>query len=378
MRRERLREEAERFIRACGGELGWSREATESRVRDVREAIASAGRYEHTAEELRHGARMAWRNSNRCIGRLFWETLEVRDARHLDTEEAIFESLLGHIEYATNGGKVRPAITVFPADRSPEERVRLWNYQLIRYAGYETEHGIVGDPDSVAMTNVCRKLGWSGEGTAFDVLPLVVQVGGREPKLFPIPRELVLEVPIAHPELAGFAELGLKWYAVPIVSNMRLDIGGVSYSAAPFNGWYMGTEIAARNFADAGRYDMLPRVASLMGLDTSRESSLWRDRALVELNIAVLHSYKRQGVSIVDHHTAARQFVQFEERERTCGRDVTGEWTWLIPPVSPAATPVFHRHYDNRTVTPNFFYPDEAAPPESRTCPFSAGAAATS
>ncbi len=93
-----------------------------------------------------------------------------------------------------------------------------------------------------------------------------------------------------------------------------------------------------------------------MGLDTSWESTLWRDRALVELNIAVLHSFKKAKVSIVDHHTAAAQFRRFEERETEEGRKVTGDWAWLIPPVSPATTHVFHKEYDNEVVKPNYFY----------------------
>ncbi len=107
------------------------------------------------------------------------------------------------------------------------------------------------------------------------MLPLVVQMGDRKPKLFEIPTELVLEVDIIHPDIAAFNDLHLKWYAVPIVSNMYLEIGGIHYPAAPFNGWYMGTEIGARNFADEARYNMLPRVASVMGLDTRRDASLW-------------------------------------------------------------------------------------------------------
>ncbi|MEF3306328.1 nitric oxide synthase oxygenase [Paenibacillus sp. GYB003] len=368
--RERLKA-ARAFIETAYAELGKSAEETERRLREAERDIAEKGRYDHTEEELRHGARVAWRNSNRCIGRLFWDSLHVRDAREADTEERIAEALLDHIAYATNGGKIRPLLTVFRPAADPRGPIRIRNYQLIRYAGYETENGIVGDPDSVAFTKLCMELGWEGGGTAFDVLPLVVQIGERTPRLFPIPRDLVLEVPLIHPELPAFADLRLKWYAVPIVSNMRLEIGGVSYTAAPFNGWYMGTEIGARNLADAHRYDLLPRVAELMGLDTSRESLLWRDKALVELNVAVLHSYKTRGVSIVDHHTAARQFAQFEQRERGCGRDVTGDWTWLVPPVSPATTHLFHSHYDNRIATPNFFY-QEALPTavsEAEPCP---------
>jgi nitric-oxide synthase len=43
------------------------------RLADVQQEIESTGTYTHTFEELEHGARMAWRNSNRCIGRLYWK-----------------------------------------------------------------------------------------------------------------------------------------------------------------------------------------------------------------------------------------------------------------------------------------------------------------
>ena len=49
---------------------------------------------------------------------------------------------------------------------------------------------------------------------------------------------------------------------------MRLEIGGIDYPMAPFNGWYMGTEIGARNLADQDRYNLLPKVAEIMELDT--------------------------------------------------------------------------------------------------------------
>ncbi|MCQ6561487.1 nitric oxide synthase oxygenase [Paenibacillus mendelii] len=354
-------EESESFIRACFRELGKTRLETDKRIREVSDSIAETGTYTHTFEELEHGAKMAWRNSNRCIGRLFWETMRVLDARGAQTEEEMAEALFRHIEYATNKGKIRPAITVFPpaADSATGDGPRIWNYQLIRYAGYETPEGIIGDPASVKLTQICQFMGWSGAGTAFDVLPLVLQLGGSKPKLFPIPERLILEVPLVHPDYEQFTELQLKWYAVPLVSNMRLEIGGLHYTAAPFNGWYMGTEIGARNLADEFRYDMLPRVAEIMGLDTSKEASLWRDRALVETNVAVLHSYKQEGVTIVDHHTASKQFARFTDKERQAGRAVTGNWSWLIPPVSPATTPIFHTHYDNLTVNPNYYYQDD-------------------
>lgn len=54
-----------------------------------------------------------------------------------------------------------------------------------------------------------------------------------------------------------FRDLDLKWYCVPGVSSMMLDVGGIEFTACPFNGWYMGTEIG-RDFADSNRYNKLP------------------------------------------------------------------------------------------------------------------------
>ena len=51
--------------------------------------------YWHTEDELTYGAKVAWRNSSYCIGRVFWETLNVRDLRHLTTAAAIFEAQIG-------------------------------------------------------------------------------------------------------------------------------------------------------------------------------------------------------------------------------------------------------------------------------------------
>lgn len=357
---DQLLEKAVPFIRECYSELGKSASEIEARIAEITRSIGYKGSYEHTLQELEHGAKMAWRNSNRCIGRLFWEALTVQDARQVKTEVEMAEALFRHIETATNDGKIRPVITIFAPEQNADPGPYIHNAQLIRYAGYETEDGVVGDPASLQMTAWCKSLGWQGAGTPFDILPLLLQMGNHAPQWFEIPSGLVKEVDITHPDIAAFADLRLKWYAVPIVSNMYLEIGGMHYPAAPFNGWYMGTEIGARNFADEERYNMLPRVASVLGLDTRRDASLWKDRSLVELNVAVLHSFQSHGVTIVDHHTAARQFKRFEEKEEKAKRDVTGDWTWLIPPLSPATTHIFHQHYSNEVKLPNFFYRDEA------------------
>ena len=55
---------------------------------------------------------------------------------------------------------------------------------------------------------------------------------------------------------ASFADLGLQWYALPGVANMMLDCGGVEYPAVAFSGWYMSTEIGARDLCDVARYNV--------------------------------------------------------------------------------------------------------------------------
>ncbi|MFC5406378.1 nitric oxide synthase oxygenase [Cohnella soli] len=341
-----IENEAFEFVRQFYEETGRPSNEMQSRLAAVEASLRETGTYSHTVDELAFGARVAWRNNARCIGRLFWESLEVIDCRSVRTEDRIAEALFNHIAFATNEGRIRPTITVFAPDSAEDEEgmIRIWNHQLVRYAGYRTAEGeILGDPASVDFTEQCLRLGWEGKGTKYDVLPLVIQIGNRQPRLYELPSHLVKEVSLVHPDNSAFDELGLRWYAVPILSDMALEIGGLRYTAAPFNGWYMGTEIGARNLSDVNRYDELPRVADAFGFDRSTNASLWKDRSLVELNAAVIHSFKANGVSIVDHHTAAEQFMRFAKREQDNGREVNARWSWLIPPMSPAATPVWHQ-----------------------------------
>lgn len=307
--------------------------------------------------QLQKMARLAWRNNARCIGRLFWEGLHVLDARSAGGPGEVFEACVRHLEYATNGGRIRTAVTVFPAAAPGEKGIRIWNTQLIRYAGYRAADGsVLGDPNEAAFTERVMEMGWQPphDRTAFDLLPLVVDFPGHPPRWFRLPEHAVLEVPISHPEFGWFAELGLKWHAVPAVSDRALVGGGHRFTAAPFSGYYMGTEIGSRNFGDEGRYNLLPILAERMGIDRSTRSLLWKDRALVEINTAVLHSFREAGVAIVDHHTASAQFMQHVAKEEKCGRKVPGDWSWLVPPMSGSTCPVFHRYYDDARPEPAY------------------------
>ena len=120
--------------------------------------------------------------------------------------------------------------------------------------------------------------------------------------MFELPKEAARVVHISHPRVAGFATLGLQWYAIPAVAALDLSVGGLSYTAAPFNGWYMATEVGTRNFGDESRYNVLPAVARLLGLDVRDEGSMWREHALAAVNEAVAYSFAAVGVSLANHH----------------------------------------------------------------------------
>jgi len=343
-------------------ETGLDPKMLERREGEVLEEIAATGTWVHSSEELTFGARVAWRNSNRCIGRLGWESLEVLDRRHVTDPKAMEEELRQYLAHATQGGRIRPTLLAFaPAHPQTGRGPRILNGKLVRYAGYRRDPAgeVVGDPEEVAFTKRCQSLGWEGAGTPFDLLPVVFETPEHGLHWFTWGEGEALEVELSHPDYPWFQELGLRWYAVPVVSNMTLEIGGVPYTAAPFNGWFMGTEIGSRNLGDETRYNLLPTIAARLGLDTQDRARLWKDRALVELNSAVLHSYRAAGVTLVDHHTAARQFMSFCTREEGAGRQVEADWGWIVPPLSGSATPVFHRTWSNEVKLPGYLYRDQ-------------------
>lgn len=330
--------------------------ADDTRWKEVRAAIEDSGTYEHTREELLIGAKLAWRNHARCLGRYSWRGLTLNDARDARTAEEVAHRCFEHLRISTNGGRLRPVITVFRQRIPGAPDIRIANPQLIRYAGYDAGGRVVGDPLHLELTRYAERAGWQGTGGAFDILPLLISVAGDDLAAFDVPADAVLEVPITHPGHPCITDLGLRWHANPAISNLCLEIGGIQYTCAPFSGWYVSSEIGARNLSDANRYNQLPAIAAGMGLDTRHNDSLWRDRALVELNAAVIHSYKESGVYIVDHHTASAQFVAHIEREQRCERAVPADWSWVNPPISPSATPTFHRSYDppDFGLRPNF------------------------
>ncbi|MEM9715515.1 MAG: nitric oxide synthase oxygenase [Pseudomonadota bacterium] len=342
------------FLKQLAKERGKTDELAQRLIQFAKDTKCPPSKW-YTADELSYGAQLAWRNSVRCVGRVFWRTLEVFDARDCISVDAVVEAIFAHMAWSTNDGDLRPALTVFTPD---EPKLRIINPQLILYAGYVSPDGsISGDPKNTDLTALAQKLGWRGNGTAFDVLPLILRRGSEDPVWFDIPKNLVLEVPIRHPDNPAVEQLGLKWFAMPAVSGMALDMGGVSFTAAPSSGVYQGTEIGSFNLGDQRRYNMLPQIATAFDLNQDQSNPMWKDQALVELNRAVLHSFEADGVKIMNHHALSESFRKFCVMEDKMGREVHGHWPWIVPPMSSNLSWIWHEEGFKKTILkPGYFY----------------------
>jgi nitric-oxide synthase len=309
-------------------------------------------RYHSDTDELVWAARVAWRNEARCIGRARWASAVVRDRRDLVDPQAIAVDLVEHLRQATNGGRIRSVVTVL----HPEVLIR--NDQIIGYAGYRGPDGsILGDPRNVDLTLEAFAVGWPGgrprtQGaerrgrSRWDVLPLLLQGPGGERVAHELPAGAVLQVHLRHPEHRWFGDLDLRWYAVPALTTHRLVLTDqVSYPVA-ISGWYLSSEVACRDLADADRYDALPEIAERLGLDTSSRRTLWEGVAENVLHQAVLASFDAAGVRISDPPAESDLYMRFVAAEQRRGRPVHADWSWIVPPWHGARLAVYHGYQD--------------------------------
>lgn len=352
-RGERI-EEAVDFLKLFHHEQGLDGAALAIRQRAVVRDLWRFGAYVHTPEELAFGARVAWRNHANCIGRLWWKSLDVIDARHVVDPDAIAQAIVDQLA-AARGSSARSRISIFAPVHGDLLPAYVESRQAVQYAGYADARGTVGDPLNIEITRTAEALGWKppDEIGQFDILPLVLRDANGRRLIYELPTAEISEVSITHPSIAAIADLGLRWYSVPCVCDLILCIGGIDYPCAPFNGFYMATEIASRNLADETRYDALARVARAIDADLSEP--FWKDQALLELNRAVLHSFRAAGAEIVDHHTASRQYLDFVRLEHAAGRMPSANWDWIVPPQASSACPVFHLSMTDHGDLPNFY-----------------------
>ena len=125
----------------------------------------------------------------------------------------------------------------------------------------------------------------------------------------------------------------------------------------------MTTEIT-RNFLDDFRYNLLDEFGRVIGVrpDSDAESKknpFWKDIASAEFNVMVQHSFDKQNVKMVDHHTAGKQFVKHMQNEEKKGRECPARYSWIVPPSAAHTNPVFHTRMKEIWLKPTISYQPE-------------------
>ena len=81
----------------------------------------------------------------------------MRDRRHVTTAQQVAAEGVAHLREATNGGRIRPTVTVLAASTPERDGPAIWNERLIRYAGYRLPDGtVVGDPRYGDLTRLAH------------------------------------------------------------------------------------------------------------------------------------------------------------------------------------------------------------------------------
>jgi nitric oxide synthase oxygenase domain/subunit len=319
-------------------------ETRRTRLAEISSELAETGTYSHTTSELEHGSRIAWRLAPRCIMRAVSHTLVLHDCRNCTSPDLMFSALVNHLRVTLKDGIITPTITVFPPKLPKSRGYRVWNAQLLGFAGYVLpDKSILGDPGNVAITQQCILRGWRPPPTlsAFTFLPLLLEAPGHAPTCFELPPDLRHTIHLKHRDYPALASLNLQWHGVPALSSVALDLGGLVYSCAPFNGWFMGTEIA-RNLLDLQRYNRTVEIADVCGIEKNN-TKLWRDHVQLILTQAIMSSFTNAGVSIVDHHTASDSFMNFFEDQIETRGYCPADWVWIVPPNGGSMCKVFHQ-----------------------------------
>ena len=193
-----------------------------------------------------------------------------------------------------------------------------------------------------------ERFGWKGPRDGkhgnYDYLPLVMQSSPTDdPQLFEVPLECAPAVHIHHPEHPELSELGLRWYPIPAVCALDLTVGGIMYTAVPFNGWYANTEVL-RDLTDECRYNMLVPVARALRLDPDTkpgDEPLWKDEVMTVLNKAIYHSFKTQKIAMIGHHNLIDMFWEWYKDEIRHRKYCPVNFKWVIPPMSSSTNKAY-------------------------------------
>ena len=83
-------------------------------------------------------------------------------------------------------------------------------------------------------------------------------------------------------------------------------------------------------------------VAIACGIQRSK-IDVWRDDVQLQVHKAILHSFAKASVSLVDHHTASDSFIDFHREEISKRKRCPADWIWVTPPAGGSMTKVFHQ-----------------------------------
>ncbi|EWM19769.1 hypothetical protein KUTG_10073 [Kutzneria sp. 744] len=74
-----------------------------------------------TTRELRRAVQLSWRNNARCLGRLWWPAMQLRDQTTASTAAEVATAAEQHLRWVMRSGSRRgqlvPGVTLFPADQ---------------------------------------------------------------------------------------------------------------------------------------------------------------------------------------------------------------------------------------------------------------------
>ncbi|WP_341530403.1 nitric oxide synthase oxygenase [Nostoc sp. UHCC 0302] len=141
---ERLLKKAKQFLEVIASEQAWELEDKERRWQEIKDEVKATSTYTHTYEELAYGTQLAWRNASKCVGRIAWNNMVVRDRRHVTDPDEMFRELGEHVRFCpllhpqkiqitvgvlqiqTDTGKVRQGLcSNYLAGLEPGSKVRI-------------------------------------------------------------------------------------------------------------------------------------------------------------------------------------------------------------------------------------------------------------
>lgn len=257
--------------------------------------------------------------------RTAWKTLQIRDRRHVFSAEAIFQNIKDHFDTImdqdilnTNDNITPPPciMTVFrPQIQNEIMGIRFLSSHLFQYAGYmDKENGIVlGDPSNVEYTNYLIETNlWSPPSTrgAYDLLPLVLKMPHIDkPFVYILPRDITKhEVVLEHARYPGVKGICLKCAPIPFVMNYSMNLGGLVYPCAPFNGCFSPAEKSS-TLLYCKKYGIRSLLGNTMGYQT--EDKIIEQSVALELEQTILNSFEKKWHNILDYKGFINSYKEY-------------------------------------------------------------------